>query len=263
MIAVIIVIYNENIADIVKKMSDFDYYDYLVIVDNSDCIDYIEMNNKYKSDQNIIYLSKKNNLGLSKAYNIALDYIDREIGFNDNLWIMISDDDTEFSNSYLNNVKNTIQNTDSKIISGIIKDQDGNYLSPTKRHKNIFKTEYVKNCGKYSNIDLINSGCVIKSTIFNSLRYDEDLFLDMVDYKFMYDLSKNYFDDIEIVGGKIIQNFSGTQKSSLRAKKNRFNMYKKDYITYANKTGINKLVARIFLIKKYVFIYIKQFLVKK
>lgn len=59
MIAVIIVIYNENIADIVKKMSNFDYYDYLVIVDNSDCIDYIEMNNKYKSDKKIIYLSKK------------------------------------------------------------------------------------------------------------------------------------------------------------------------------------------------------------
>lgn len=263
MIAVIIVIYNENIVDIIKKMSVFDYYDYLVIVDNSDCLDYIVMNDKYRCEENIVYLSKRSNLGLSKAYNFALDYISREIGFNDNLWIMISDDDTEFSNDYLDNVKNAIVSTGSEVISGIIVDQDGNYLSPTKRCKNIFLTEYVKQCGKYSDINLINSGCVIKSTIFNRLRYDEDLFLDMIDYKFMYDLSKNCFDDVEIVEGKITQNFSGTQKTSLSAKKSRFNIYKKDFMIYANKTGINKMVARLFLIKKYMFIYIKQFLLKK
>lgn len=259
MIIDIIVIYNEYISDIIEKIHDIDYYERLIIVDNSDCSDYIKVNEEYKSER-IVYLSKKRNIGLSKAYNLALDYIEKEIGFNDNLWIMISDDDTDFSVEYLNNVKNTIKITDSNIVSGLIVDQDGNPLSPTKRTKNIFQTEYIKNCGKYSDIDLINSGCIVKSTIFRNLRYDEDLFLDMIDYKFMYDLTKKQLGKIEIIEGSIVQKFSGTQKSSLSAKKRRFRIYKNDYLVYANKTGINSITANLYLLKKYLFIYIKQFL---
>jgi GT2 family glycosyltransferase len=204
----------------------------LIISDNSD-----NAGIKCESQQQIqqldaIYLDNNGNIGLSKAYNRILDYIE-----DGPFWLMLSDDDTIFSPAFLENAYTASKKTNAHAISGIIRTGD-QVMSPVRKNS-VFprKSMFIDKPGKYNNIYCINSGLIIRSSVFSKIgRYDEKLFLDMIDYWFMDELINNNINEIEIVEGSIDQNFSANEKQSSKAKWKRFGIYRKDFLIYCQLT---------------------------
>lgn len=254
MLYIIIVLYNEKINNSHLFYNIMNSKKYTIIyIDNSTDKNIIAVNKKINIFDNI-YICSNGNIGLSKAYNLAINHIRNKIGLNENIWIMTLDDDTKLSQEYLSNVVKEMVKTNADVISGIVNDQFGNILSPIKILSSIkffpLKREYIDHEGIYSNIVCINSGTVIRSTVFNYINYDEDLFLDMIDYKFFYDLIKIKKNKIHIINGKIEQSFSGKEYTDYCVTRKRFHIFKIDFTTFCKKTNINILYRNIFLIKR-------------
>jgi glycosyltransferase involved in cell wall biosynthesis len=87
----------------------------LIVIDQNDDDKAYKIIKKFQNDINIIYL-KVNFKGLSKARNYGLNYASGEV-------IAFPDDDCEYPNDLLENVKNFFENNDFEILSGIAIDK--------------------------------------------------------------------------------------------------------------------------------------------
>ena len=201
----------------------------LIIMDNSS-EEYTVKNECYaRENSHINYVNNHGNIGLSKSYNKAVSVIQDE-----DYWVMICDDDTDFSEAYISNVINYI-NGEKKcdIVTGIVK-SNAVALSPVTKN-GIFKksSDTVSSPGIYKCIYPINSGLVIHSKVFDSgISFDERLFVDMIDYCFMEDLIKNGYDTVEVLDGDINQSFSFATEIDKSTVMRRYNIFKKDFRNY-------------------------------
>lgn len=226
----------------------------LIIVDNSDIEDISSYNiNYYEKEKNegfLVYKAPKSNVGLSKAYNIALNYIRTQ---SKRFALMLSDDDTFFSIDYLKNAFNKILDEDVHIVSGLIKSGE-RYYSPVKKVAIYnFKSNFINKEGLYEDIICINSGLVLDSFVCEGLVFNEDIFLMMGDYWLMEYLSSKQMNKIYIVSGEINQQFSVFQddkNESLR----RYKMFKQDFKVYCRCTGKSKVYEWSILLKRRIHI---------
>ena len=255
---IICVLYN-NTVDNIESLSNFKEIKAkhpnvkIVVVDNSESA-YVKQQSQ-ECAEGLIYIDNDGNKGLSKAYNKAFSNIE-DAAF----WIMLSDDDTLFSMEYLENAYNNAMNFSSKVISGIVKTSEAGVLSPLRCNSIRPKAkDFISTAGKYSDIYCINSGLFIHSSVINEIGgFDESLFLDMIDYWLMDKLTEKDENRIEIVEGDILQQFSGTEKSSKEALKRRFNIYKKDFLRYCDLTGKSFIYKYGIIAKRYASILIKS-----
>lgn len=155
------------------------YFKTVIIFDNSDMSQYIEENKEFSKKNNYIYISKEKNLGLSKAYNIILDYLDGKDGIV--IWM---DDDTWITKKYFELLLENIDEEFS-IYVPIIKAQNGKIYSPN--NEGILKNRQIKNiesATKITKFNAINSCMAVNLSVYRNYRYDENLFLDQVDHDF-------------------------------------------------------------------------------
>lgn len=233
---IVCVLYNSTIEEIsslevfLRFVGKYDFIR-LMIMDNSS-EDFVAKNREscettYKD--RIIYVDDGGNIGISKAYNKALDMIK-----DDEFYVMWSDDDTAFSEEYIENVIKAIKAGKTDIISGIIKTQK-KVISPAKNLVPIMRDSqkrYYYKPGIYNNIYCINTGLTIKSTVYDIVgRYDERLFLDAVDHLFSDKLIAKGINRIEIVSGNILQDFS-TETNDLLARKVRTKIFTRDWANW-------------------------------
>lgn len=246
---IVCVLYNsgiEEIASLETFLSFVRKYDHirLMIMDNSS-EKYTAANRElcetvYKDC--IIYADNGGNIGISKAYNRALELIKEDV-----YYVMWSDDDTVFSEEYIENVINAVKEGKTDIISGIVKAGE-KVLSPAKklaprRHYSI--KLYHQEPGIYINVYCINTGLTVKSTVYGVIgRYDERLFLDAVDHLFSDKLIAHGINRIEIVPGEITQNFSA-ETNDLDSRKVRTKIFTRDWISWWK--AVHKHGAFIFL----------------
>ena len=236
----VVVLYNKKISEITSLNNFLSLKGLKVIImDNSnetisrDNIAYAEGKDEF------IYVNNRGNIGLSKSYNKAIDMIK-----DGDFWVMISDDDTLFSLDYLNNVYQYVNNDpECDLVTGLIT-SNGQVSSPLKSN-GVFKgkADAVTEYGIHENIYPINSGIVIHSNILKEVRFNEELFVDMIDYCFMEDLITKGLNCFMIVEGDIKQEFSFTEKVNIESVKNRFKIFKKDFTNYCriqNKSFIYK-----------------------
>ncbi len=230
----ILVLYNINYhqSKTFNDLVNTEYFHHnridIIVVDNSTA-DY--QNSTVENMENIHYISMDGNVGLSKAYNQALNYITNKEGH----LIVLLDDDTHITNQYFQDIEKAYINQKADIYLPIIYDQEGSLLSPSMmmtyrclRAKTLDEINDTNICG-------INTGMAIKGEIFNSYRYNENLFLDFVDHNFIRDM-KEQNRKIVYVNTKLEQNFSLLEddyKSSLK----RFRIAKKDIHEYYNHRG--------------------------
>lgn len=230
------VIYNKLITDIVSLntfMRFSEKFDFIkiIILDNSSN-EYVHSNHALCNEEykeKIIYVNNHGNIGLSKAYNKALNIItDR------NAYIMFSDDDTLFSDEYMENVIRVVKKGRVNIIGGIVRTSKI-ILSPAKKLAVRFKTSqelYINRPGIYRNIFCINSGLVVKRKIYDIVgKYDERLFLDAVDLLFADKLIDHKLNIFMLVDGNISQNFSG-ESNNLNSRKIRTKIMTRDWIMW-------------------------------
>ena len=201
----------------------------LIVMDNSS-EEYAQKNEQYsKENAFITYVNNYGNIGLSKSYNKAISLIK-----DTDYWVMICDDDTEFSEEYIGNVIDYINGEKTNdIVTGIVR-SNSVPKSPVITN-GIFKknSDTIGKPGTYKGVYPINSGLVIHSKVFNSgIRFNETLFVDMIDYCFMDDLIKNSYDTVEVLDGDINQSFSFAAETDKNAVIRRFGIFKKDFRNY-------------------------------
>ena len=200
-----------------------------------------------------IWLDNGGNIGLSRSYNRIIDLVeDREE------WIMLSDDDTVFSEEYMDNVLAEINGSaEADVLCGIIKSGAGQF-SPKKSLGLLSREqEYIETPGIYKDIFAVNSGLVIKRSVFDTAgKYSERLFLDMVDHYFMYRLTKNGINKIKVLCGEITQSFSA-EGSSYRDSMKRFRLFKKDYAAFCSLCGLGAKYRWLVPAKRYAGIVLR------
>lgn len=204
----------------------------VIIVDNSTGEEFIRSNQEQTANSDKVrYICNNGNLGLSKSYNKAISSID-----DDEYWVMLSDDDTEFGIDYLRNVCTEIENSDASVLTGIIKTSDGTVISPMMNNPVLSSKKPVTDTGMHDNIFCINSGLVIKSDVLKAVGpFSEELFLDMIDYWFMDTLAEKKMNRIKVLEGAVSQNFSGAEGFNENTMK-RYDIYKADFKTYCRLT---------------------------
>ncbi len=245
-IGIIVVTFNQNIRDLqlmtfYSKTKDMFLW---AFIDNS-TDNTIKHNNTEYCTHEISYIDMNGNFGLSVAYNHGLKLLLSKSCD----WIVLLDQDTTLSNEYFDELieLSKLDNSDCLIYAPIVKSEK-QVLSPRYFKKNKLQTTLEKNDN--SLFALINSGIVINRAVFETYgMYDENLFLDMVDYDFLWSIyRKNKDIKIGIMRSELNQSFSGNQINN--NDKKRFQNYKNDLWTYTKKNTISKMISNYIINKR-------------
>ena len=105
--------------------------------------------------------------------------------------------------------------------------------------------DFNKNINRYS---FINSCMCINAALFKEVIYDENLFLDCVDYDFINMIRQVISKDIFYImkNIEIYQNFSGVTSNTFESDLARFKIYVKDFRYYSKKWNKKNVSSILF-----------------
>lgn len=172
--------------------------------------------------ENITYIHDPQNSGLSVAYNTAARYA-KENGYE---WMLLLDQDTDFSNILIDDYINAIEShPEIKMFAPKVR-CGKKYMSPTKVwHRMGFLQDNVPigivTLSKYC---IINSGmCVNVNAMIECGGYKEDVFLDYSDYQFIERF--RIFNSNVFVIDKVIEQSFSVKLDNKDNTLNRFKLY--------------------------------------
>lgn len=255
---VIVVSYNHEVKDspvLDAYLSTSLIRENLIVVDNSTQESIRCKNKHYCKDNKLTYLDMNGNYGLSKAYNTALKVTKYQ---NNNSWYIIFDQDTIINKEYFDKVRQSIIESPMINIHLPRVYSENGVFSPLRiEGKKIVREELSPNI--YTNLLAINSGIVVKSDVYREIGlYDEDLFLDLVDYHFFKQCHKLNSDfNFKVFDYSVQQKFSGEIFENFKGDLARFKIYKKDYRIYCKKNNINLIYRSVTLFKRAINLTIK------
>lgn len=177
-IVALIVIYNKDIVDCAayNGLKDCENID-IMIMDNSDTKN---TNKEYAIKHNLNYINNKGNIGLTKSFNKAIEILKNQYSYK---YILLCDDDTQFTNDYINEI-NELTKTSVNVIIPRLKDTNlGELVSPKVYNYTSLLTK-VYNGQKYKHIKAVNSGLCINLDVFDHFSYNENNFLYFADVDF-------------------------------------------------------------------------------
>lgn len=226
-IAAIVVVYNTFCGDSPTcrgLMECQDRISRIVIYDNSTA-DY--SNREFCRERNWVYMGGEGNKGLSVAYNQSITRL-LDDGFSG--IVCLFDDDTHLESAYLDALAKADWNRHNIHVPVIY--SAGMIISPC-----IFKKNYAS-CGVFAdetqvhnytgdNLTAINSCMAMNISLFADYRYDENLFLDCIDHKFLRDM-KAKGETVGLLDYRCNHEFSGHAKPSKASALARFRIYVKD-----------------------------------
>ena len=227
-----IVIYNKKCCDSIslqtlQKYGDLKSFE-IIVYDNST---HDFGNEKYCKERAYRYITLKRNMGLSYAYNQII----KSININEDDYLLILDDDTELTKEYLSEI--THGGLEDINIPIVRSKQDGHIFSPSiiKNKVRSLAVESINGL-KGKRITAINSGMVIRTSVFKNLRYNENLFLDYVDHDFMEQVNANGY-RIKILTSLILQDVARQHIKNNESTKARLKIYGKDYRFFCVERG--------------------------
>ena len=179
---VIVVAYNRPVdqTDGIRTFIESDFVHRVVICDNSTDRSILRANAEQAPvlSPKIVYVPMKGNRGLAKAYNCGLQ--DCESDF-----VAIFDDDTAVPAEYFEKVDGYCEREPADIYLPIVRSRDI-IMSPCIKRGFSFKAiRSVNELTGVTNISAINSGMVVRRAFYEQCRYDERLFVDGIDHRFM------------------------------------------------------------------------------
>lgn len=254
----VIVLYNKSLKDSITFKCLNSINDLNIIVCDNSTENF--KNAEYIKSYDFIYLNMNGNKGLSKAYNVALDFLKGKSGI-----LCLFDDDTDVPKDYFDVLLNKAKSSNADVFLPIVYDSIG-ILSPCKMDNlNVERINKLEELNS-RNITGINSGMAIDLDVFKDYRYDENLFLDYIDHDFLRSI-KQRNKKIDILQTKINQNFSRSTDSSIESSLHRFSIYKKDFKYFYKSNLKSRLFADVCVFKRMIDLTIKfktlKFLIKK
>ena len=245
-IAVIVVVFNTSCKDSITCRRLVQYNDiklHIVIFDNS-TRDF--GNQAYCESCGWTFLGGKGNVGLSKAYNQGIKYL-QQAGMDD--IVCLFDDDTDISANYFKALKSAAVKTKANKVFVPVIYAENRILSPciltNTQTVRLFADEQGIFNYKGSNLSAINTGMAIRLELFEGYYYDEKIFLDGIDHKFVRDIRQKGY-SLTVMDSRLEQRFSGDEKPSLPSALARFKIFLKDnrYIFRNNKWVSWKLIGK-------------------
>lgn len=211
------------------------------IADNST----IQTNNeKFCNKYSWNYISMKGNKGLSCAYNSVINYIN---SFNRNECIVWLDDDTAITIDYFRELnKQFINQNLVDIFVPIVYGSNNIIYSPNER--GFLKNHLLQRkdqCPRMELFNAINSCMAVRLSFYKNYRYDEKLFMDVVDQKFCKEACEKKT-KFAILNTTIKQDFF--QRSENLTSNRAWIRYKiriKDFMNYANGNWIYRWLGLI------------------
>lgn len=236
-IAVIVVVYNKSCKGSItcQALKALRHTKVSVLVYDNSVRDF--GNASYCEKQEWIYFSQRENIGISKAYNVCIDHLKKNMMVD---YLCLFDDDTDISEEYFDALNSAINDSGADIYVPLVFSA-GRLLSPCKIKSNfnvsMFKDEQEALLYNGRDITAINSGMAIKLNVFDNYCYDEHIFLDGVDHNFMRDMNiqKRM---IKVFPYRCMHEFSGDSKPSMQSALTRFQIYVKDYRYIACKNHV-------------------------
>lgn len=231
----IIVLYNTDVKNIhaLSMLQSANEVNKIIICDNSTVTN--ENSFKCKQWNKIKYNKMAGNIGLSKAYNIAIKEASSK-------YVLMLDDDTELPEDFFQRVKQHMDEINADVYIPLVKSKKI-LMSPCKKGKYRFSAFRTPNeiTKPYS---AINSGLIVRRKVFESIRYPENLFLDMIDHAFFDELRR--FDAKCCVMHDVVltQDYS-RETDNKQASRFRFKITKKDNKEYYKKNFMSRLFCNI------------------
>lgn len=232
----IIVIYNSRLSESIAynnilncKMNNCK----VVVVDNS--INGIDNSNCSSEDNNTILIAMGENIGLTKGMNVGLNYV-ASLEPDDEDIVILLNDDTAVTKEFFTILLNAVDEKSADIYAPIMQGQNGVYYSPCKQ--GFFKNSYIKSIKETPPQDrflAIMSGTAATWGIFKDYRFDENIFMDLLDNDFCdYQRAKGRtFKKIDIV---IQQNLALKNKGlTFDRIQRRYKIWIPDFLTYCRK----------------------------
>ncbi len=211
----------------------------------------------------VFYIRNNKNLGLSKAYNVSIKHALRECDDPENTFMMFLDDDTAIPYEYLSMIYDTYKEIvkgkkDINVLTGMIR-SNGQPMSPMHEYKLKFmKDDYITQSGIYDDIICINSGMTVRLSCLKKIKgYSEELFLDMTDFLLLYNLSRRGLCRVQVIDYCFEQDFSGRNNTDKKYQLKRFEIFKKDFSKYCEKTGKSKVFINAGILKRRIAIEYK------
>ncbi len=284
MFYITVVLYNKKPDDIasldtirrfIREKSTIDSE--IIIVDNSDS-KYIDKMKKSEIsapsedsdsiiyESGVSYITNGKNLGLSKAFNASIKHALVKCDNPKEAFMLFLDDDTDISYEYVCKIYdeyNVVKGDDNKdhinVLTGLISSANVP-MSPMKEYKLKFgKTDYITEPGVYDDIICINSGMAVRlSCLEITGGFSEELFLDMMDFLLLYNLSQRGLCRVKVLDQRIDQNFSGRGNRDKKYLLRRYEIYKKDFSKYCELTGRSSMFRRAGLLKRRIAIEYKS-----
>ena len=227
-LAVIVVVYNIFCGDspCCQRLAELFQSPRVLIYDNSDR----EMGNRDFCEQHRwVYLGGTGNLGLSKAYNAALDRLQAD-SFSGTVCLL--DDDTQITPDYFSTLEQQAALHPEQDIFVPMLRTGGRIVSPQiippSQRASFF--EDTAACLSYTGPDLyaFNTGMAVRFSVFDDYRYDPALFLDGIDYCFLREMYRRGKRPM-VLDCVLEHGFSGLERPEKKKALWRFENYARDY----------------------------------
>lgn len=227
-IDMILVTYNPNIellGNCIKSI--FNDVRNIYIIDNG--------SNNFEFDKNIDsvrIIRLEDNMGISYAQNIGI----KEAIKNDAEYILLSDQDTIYPKSYIENMIKTFSFDDNICaVTPLFKDSNGKKVNNGFYKKSFFfAKQFFPEKGYYEIFHTIASGKLIKTQCLNNIGLmDEDLFIDWVDYEWCWRARKKRY---KIIGNAdvVIEHQLGDNSKNLGFREVNLRSYIRHYYITRN-----------------------------
>ena len=223
----IIVLYNTDVKNIhaLSMLQSANEVNKIIICDNSTVTN--ENSFKCKQWNKIKYNKMAGNIGLSKAYNIAIKEASSK-------YVLMLDDDTELPEDFFQRVRQHMDEINADVYIPLVKSKKI-LMSPCKKGEYRFSAFRTPNeiTKPYS---AINSGLIVRRKVFESIRYPENLFFDELR---RFDAECCVMHDVVLT-----QDYS-RETDNKQASRFRFKITKKDNKEYYKKNFMSRLFCNI------------------
>lgn len=239
---VLLVIYRKNgeRSAACESLRRFGYTNVLVM-DNSE-EDF--GNEGYCRELGWSYIKMPGNSGLSRAYNVGIDYLKDKADY-----VILLDDDTALGQAYIGALQYAVCiSPETRIFLPLVKDRVG-VLSPCRARR--FGIHRVSDPAQIPPQELsgINSGMAIATSVFDDYAYDERYFVDFVDHAFLRDMRARG-ETIGLLDVELKQRFSGSDGIGRSKVLARFKLFRRDCRVYYSGHWLERLYVPVVLLRR-------------